>query len=109
LIAASVAFVVAYLFGGLVSPYLQELLHEHVPADRRTTMVSVSSLSLQSGGFVSALTLPAVAAVYGIPVAWVVGGSILGLAALLYVGIPNRATAGVVLRQSVALSATENP
>ena len=109
LIAASVAFVVAYLFGGLISPYLQELLHEHVPADRRTTMVSVSSLSMQSGGFVSALTLPAMAAAYGIPVAWVVGGSILGLAALLYVGIPNRATAGVVLRESVALSATKSP
>ncbi len=97
LIAASVAFVLAYLFGGLMSPYLQELLHEHVPADRRTTMVSVSSLSMQSGGFVSALTLPAVAAAYGIPAAWVLGASILGLAGMLYVGIPNRATTGVVL------------
>jgi MFS family permease len=102
LIAASAAFVVAFLFSGLISPYLQELLHEHVSADSRTTMVSVSSLSMQSGGFVSALTLPAMAAAYGIPVAWVVGGSILGLAALLYVGIPDRATAGVVLRESVA-------
>jgi hypothetical protein len=84
-----------------MSPYLQELLHEHVPADRRATMVSVSSLSLQSGGFASALTLPAMAAVYGIPIAWVMGGAILGLAALLYVGVPNRATAPIVPRESV--------
>jgi MFS family permease len=101
LIAAAVGFVAVYLFNGLMTPYLRELLHEHVPADCRTTMVSVTSLSLQSGGFASALTLPAMAAVYGIPVAWAVGGSILALAALLYVGVPNRARTGIVLRESV--------
>jgi MFS family permease len=101
LVAASVGFVAVYFFSGLMSPYLQELLHEHVPADRRATMVSVSSLSLQSGSFASALTLPTLAAVYGIPVAWVVGGAILGLAALLYVGVPNRATAVITPRESV--------
>ena len=91
-----------YLFNGLMSPYLQELVHEHVPAERRTTMVSVGSLGLQSVAFVSALTLPALAAVNGIPVAWVVGGSIVGLAALLYVGVPNRATADCPVGESVA-------
>ena len=57
---------------------------------------------MQSGAFVSALTLPALAAVNGIPVAWVVGGSIVGLAALLYVGVPNRATADCPVGESVA-------
>jgi hypothetical protein len=95
-------FIAVYFFNGLMSPHLHELLHEHVPADRRATMVSVSSLSLQSGGFASALTLPALAAAQGIPVTWVLAGGILSLAGLLYLGIPNRAAAGAAPRESVA-------
>lgn len=96
LVAASAAFVAVYLCNGLLSPHLQEVLHEHVPADCRSTMVSVNSLSLQGGNFASALALPALAAVHGIPVAWLVAGVILAMASLLYTGVPNRATAGSV-------------
>jgi MFS family permease len=103
---AAVALVASYFFNGLMSPYLAELLHEHVPAERRTTMVSVRSLSLQSGGFVGALTLPGLAAMHGIPTAWMLAGSIVGLAALLYAGIPNRATAPAPHIQAVSTPVT---
>jgi MFS family permease len=101
-IPAAAAFVAVYFFNGLIHTYLAELLHEHVPADRRTTMVSVRSLSLQSGGFAGNLTLPALAAVYGIPLAWVIGGVLLGASSLLYVGIPNRPALAAATSESAA-------
>jgi MFS family permease len=101
-VPATIAFVAVYFCNGLIHPYLAELLHEHVPADRRTTMVSVRSLSLQSGGFAGNLTLPALAAAYGIPLAWVIGGVLLGVSSLLYVGIPDRPAVEAATSESVA-------
>jgi hypothetical protein len=39
-----------YLSGGARGPFHNELLHEHVAAPQRSTMLSAVSLSLMAGG-----------------------------------------------------------
>lgn len=60
-----------------------ELLHEHVPASSRATMVSAQSLSQQTGGVLASLGLTRVAAMAGVPVAWGIGAALLLPAAVL--------------------------
>jgi hypothetical protein len=60
-----------------------ELLHEHVPASTRATMVSAQSLSQQTGGVIASLGLTRVAATAGIPFAWGIGAALLVPAAAL--------------------------
>jgi len=89
-VPAGAAFLVFYLVNGLRSPLHAELLHEHVSADRRSTMLSVESLSLQTGGFACTLVLPTVAAVTGIPWAWGAVAALLTVSALAYLAVPDR-------------------
>jgi hypothetical protein len=89
---AAPTFVMVYLMGGARGPFHNELLHEHVPAEQRGTMLSAASLSLMAGGLVTSLTLPALVGVAGIPWAWALVGSVLGASALLYLAIPDRPT-----------------
>jgi Major Facilitator Superfamily len=89
---AAPAFIMVYLMGGARGPYHNELLHEHVAAEQRSTMLSAASLSLMAGGLVSSLTLPALVGVAGIPWAWALVGSVLGASSLLYLAIPDRPT-----------------
>jgi MFS family permease len=81
--AAATAFVGLYMIGAIRSVAESELLHERVPASRRATMVSVQSLSQQSGGLIASLGLTRVAAAASIPAAWGVGAVLLVLAAAL--------------------------
>ena len=81
--AAATAFVGLYMIGAIRSVAESELLHERVPASRRATMVSVQSLSQQSGGLIASLGLTRVAAAASIPAAWGVGAALLVLAAAL--------------------------
>ncbi|MGH9243254.1 MAG: MFS transporter [Acidimicrobiales bacterium] len=89
---AAPAFLAVYLLNGARSPFHHELLHEHVSAERRSTMLSANSLTLQGGSFVSSLTLPALATAAGIPWAWALGAGVLAASALLYLPIPDRPT-----------------
>ena len=84
---AAVAFVLFYAFNGLADPLIEELLHHQVGAERRSTTVSAESLVFQFAAFITALTLPALADLQGIPTAWLVGAAALGLGAFVYVGI----------------------
>ena len=89
---AAPAFIMVYLMGGARGPFHNELLHEHVAGEHRSTMLSAASLSLMAGGLVTSLTLPALVGVAGIPGAWALVGSVLGASSLLYLAIPDRPT-----------------
>jgi hypothetical protein len=91
---AAPAFVAVYLLNGSRSPFHHELLHEHVPADQRTTMLSAASLSLMAGGLVAGLVLPAVDRAVGIPWTWALVAGVLAASALLYRSIPDRPSHG---------------
>lgn len=97
-VPAAMAFLAFYLVNGLRGPLHNELLHEHVTADRRSTMLSVESLTLQTGGLACTLALPTIAAMVGIPWAWAGVAALLAASALLYAAVPDRPdTAGPLL------------
>ncbi|HEX6425708.1 MAG TPA: MFS transporter [Acidimicrobiales bacterium] len=87
---AAPAFVVVYLLNGARAPFHHELLHDHVAASQRSTMLSAASLSLMAGGLVGSLTLPALAGAAGIPWTWALVGAVLAASALLYRSVPDR-------------------
>ena len=91
---AALLFVLFFVFNGAAAPLRDDLMHEHVTSDRRATMVSAESLVFQGGGFVAALTFPALADAHGIPIVWLVGSLILAAGALSYTGVPRRSGAG---------------
>lgn len=87
---AAALFVLFYASNGAAAPLRDELMHEHVPSDRRSTMVSAESLVFQGGGLVAAVTLPALADARGVPAAWLIGGGVLAVGALFYRRVPRR-------------------
>lgn len=87
---AATFFIAFYAFNGAAGPLRDELLHEQIPSETRSTILSAESLAFQAGGFVAALTLPALADVAGIPPAWMVAGAVLAVGAMLYLGIERR-------------------
>ncbi len=91
---AAVLFVAFYAFNGAAAPLRDELLHEQIPSETRSTILSAESLAFQAGGFAAALTLPALADAAGISLAWIVAGAILAVGALLYRGIERRPISG---------------
>jgi Major Facilitator Superfamily len=90
--AAVIAFAAFYMVCATRIVAENELLHEHVPARSRATIVSAQSLSQQTGGVVASLGLTRVAATAGIPVAWAIGAALLlpAAALLLVVHHPDR-------------------
>lgn len=92
IVVAAPTFIVVYLMGGARGPFHNELLHEHVAAEQRSTMLSAASLSLMAGGLAGSLSLPAIEAVAGIPWAWALVGGVLAASSLLYLAIPDRPT-----------------
>lgn len=91
---AAPTFVAVYLMGGARGPFHNELLHEHVATEQRSTMLSAISLSLMAGGLVSSLTLPTVVGAAGIPWTWALVGAVLAASSLLYLAIPDHPPPG---------------
>ncbi len=83
-VPAAVAMSLIYVFLGVRLPVHNELLHRRVPSAQRSTMLSADSLALQLGGFLSALVIPGLAAVWGIPLMWGAVAVALGLAGAVY-------------------------
>ena len=86
---ASAAFMAAYLALGLTNPVADELLHEQVTENVRTTVLSVRSMTLQGAGMVAGLTLGTLADSWGIPVAWIVTALILAVTSALYLRVES--------------------
>jgi hypothetical protein len=108
---AAPAFVILYLLNGTRGPFHHELLHEHVAAEQRSTMLSALSLSLMAGGLLSSLTVPTLAGAAGIPWTWVLVAGVLATSSLLYTAIPDR-PAPLVHRtehERTAVAVTDGP
>ena len=81
-------YVAFYLFAGLAGPLNNETLHQRVEADQRATLLSVVSLAQMSGGLVSNLLVPAIAAVsFGL--GWAVAGVVVLAGAVLLALLPR--------------------
>lgn len=88
---AVAAFVGFYFMNGLGFPVENELLHDQVSADVRTTVLSIKSLSLQAGGLVASLTIARLAEAAGISVAWWVAAGVLALSSIAFLRLPTHA------------------
>jgi MFS family permease len=81
-------YVAFYLFAGLAGPLNNETLHQRVEADQRATLLSVLSLAQMSGGLVSNLLVPTIAAVsFGL--GWAVAAGIVLAGAVLLGMLPR--------------------
>ena len=80
-----------YLFAGVAGPLNNETLHQRVEADQRATLLSVVSLAQMSGGLVSNLAVPAIAAVsFGL--GWAVSAAVVLFGAILLGLLPRVVT-----------------
>jgi uncharacterized membrane protein AbrB (regulator of aidB expression) len=76
-----------YLALGLTNPVADELLHEQVSADVRTTVLSVRSMTLQGAGMAAGVSLGALADSWGIPAAWILTALVLGATSVFYLHV----------------------
>lgn len=70
LASAAAAYVVMFAAVSSAGTLVQAMTHEQVTASERTTVTSVSSLSLQLGGGLSNVALGAIAAASGVATSW---------------------------------------
>ncbi|GLZ79507.1 hypothetical protein Afil01_43140 [Actinorhabdospora filicis] len=69
---------------GIAGPVRAEIMHNQVGPEQRATVVSVQSLAMQAGGFLSALGFPYLVAATSRPVAWGVAAAVIAASALLF-------------------------
>ena len=81
-------YVAFYLFAGVAGPLNNETLHQRVEADQRATLLSVVSLAQMSGGLVSSLLVPALAAV-SFALGWATAGAVVLVGAILLAMLPK--------------------
>ena len=86
LAGAGAGYLVVYLLIGVQGPLTSTLLHHEVPDSTRSTMLSMESLALMTGGVLASAGLGALAAAYGVGPALLVVAVLGAVAALLLVG-----------------------
>lgn len=88
LLTAATAYVTLFAGAGVAGLLCLEMTHREVSAAERTTVTSVSSISLQSGGVLANLTLAGLAAQAGVGTAWTATAAVVLASALLFVRMP---------------------
>jgi predicted MFS family arabinose efflux permease len=85
---SAVGFTVLYLsmffWNGMASPPEATALNRILPADKRASMLSAVSLSVQLGGFAGALGFGFIVGKFGITAAWMTAAGILAVSAVLF-------------------------
>lgn len=77
-------FWLVYLTSGVgLSPHAA-LVNAEIPAERRSTLLSIQSLAFYAGSFAGGAVLGRVADQWGIPAAWAIGGALLLASSLPY-------------------------
>ena len=90
-----IGYLASYWTHGASGPVHYSMVHRHVDADHRTTVVSANSLASQAGGAASGIVLGVVADATSISAAMIVAGVILVGAAPLYLVRPSRPPAEI--------------
>ena len=75
--------------GSINSPY-NSIFHDHIPDDKRSTLLSFASLMQGLGGLVGMLFIGYIADIFGIAMAWKVGSVFLFGASLIYITLQSR-------------------
>jgi len=86
-VPAAILFWLVYLGQGAVVSTHSLLLNEEIPAERRSSMLSIESLVSYAGGFLGSAGLGFVADRTSIPVAWGLAGGVLLVSWVLYLKV----------------------
>jgi len=89
--AFAVLYLATFAANGLGSSPEAAILNAAVPAERRSTTLSLASLFVQTGGFAGSIFLGALAKRHSIGLAWTVAALVLALSSLLYFALPRGA------------------
>lgn len=103
--AAVAAFWLVYLGLGVVNSPHATLVNRHIPATRRSSMLSVQSLASYAGAIAGSAGLGLVAQQFSISAAWIVAGVLTMLSLLLYLQIDrerNRQTGESMMHKEPA-------
>jgi DHA1 family quinolone resistance protein-like MFS transporter len=90
--SAVLFFWLAYLNMGVINSPQQTLLNREIPAQQRSSMLSIASLAGYVGAMIGGVGLGYVAEHASIGAAWIVGGTVLVVSSGLYVGVDMRQT-----------------
>jgi len=90
LLGFTIGFISIFIFHGALNGPHQTLLHNSIPSEYRSSLLSVDSLSLQLGGGLSALILGWVAQYNSIAIVWEIAGICIILSAFLYIPIKTK-------------------
>ncbi len=80
-------YFILFSFNGASSSPHNALLNSKVPSEKRSTILSLSSLALQAGGAIGSLAGGIISERFGIPVTWVAAGILLILSSGLYLAV----------------------
>jgi MFS family permease len=106
LVPAAGLFWLTYLMGGVgLSPH-QTLLNAEIPAQRRSTMLSVQSLAAYVGSFLGGAALGYVAEHASIRLAWTIAGALVVLSLLPYLLLDRGRDAAARRYESAATQTT---
>ncbi len=82
-------YISLFMFNGVQSSPESALFNKEIPSDKRSTMLSFSSLFMQSGGILGSIIMGFLAHNFNIKTAWITASIILLLSAILYLLIPH--------------------
>jgi MFS family permease len=85
-LVTAVGYALMFFGIGLRGPVQAALIHGHVGAAERATVLSIQSLLMRGGGSLGALVLPLLVAVWSVPAVWLAVGVLLAVSAALFVG-----------------------
>lgn len=84
----SVFYMALFMFNGVQGSPESSIFNSEVPSDKRSTLLSFSSLFLQGGGILGSLLMGFLAQTFSIKIAWIVASVVISASALLYLLIP---------------------
>ncbi|MBN2875477.1 MAG: hypothetical protein JXM71_10325, partial [Spirochaetales bacterium] len=92
----AVLYLSMFFWNGMASPPEATALNRILPADKRASMLSAVSLTVQLGGFAGAIGFGFVVGRFGITTAWFIAAGILAASAglFLFVGSSTRVADG---------------
>lgn len=93
--AFAALYLLTFAANGLASAPESALLHGAIPSERRSTLLSLSSLCVQAGGILGSLLMGFLAETYSIGTAWRLAALALAASSWLYFSLPRGAGAGV--------------
>ncbi|MBL7005637.1 MAG: MFS transporter [Spirochaetia bacterium] len=84
-------YITLFMFNGIQGSPESSIFNKEVSSDKRSTLISFSSLFMQAGGIFGSVLLGFIAQTFSIRTAWIAASIVITASALLYLGVPTAA------------------